>query len=130
MNPFVRDQIEFLRESNDPRDHSQATIMEMLSKQDEVLGGIKEQTTKTNGRVTALESRCVACDQRIKSLEVPAGEIKTMCKFVAKGAAIVVAAVGVITGAQTIYAKHDASVRLEEIRSIVDHVVSQKQPQK
>lgn len=65
MDPLLRDQIEGLRRSPDQRDRAQATVLEVLVE-------VREQTTKTNGRVTRLETSCTDHAGRIRALETPA----------------------------------------------------------
>lgn len=83
MDPFIRDQINTLRKSEDPQQQAQATILEVLSNHGEELADIKAQTTKTNGRVTKLENqfegqqsacpgRCLELEKRLEKLEKPA----------------------------------------------------------
>lgn len=57
MDPLIRDQIKHLQASNDPRDHSMATILEVLVEVREDARETKVQTQRTNGRVTSLESK-------------------------------------------------------------------------
>jgi hypothetical protein len=65
MDPLLRDQIESLRKSPNPGSQAQATILEVLVE-------VREQTFKTNGRVTKLESSCVGHEDRLVQLEGPA----------------------------------------------------------
>lgn len=100
MDPLLRQQIEELREAGDT---AQATILEVLVQ-------VREQTTKTNGRVTALEAKVSSmppgcpgkCDAispqvsalaaRLDALEKPAQTIGVLWKTAgaAAGHAIVI----------------------------------------
>lgn len=66
MDPLIRDQIKSLQASEHPRDHSMATILEVLVE-------VRDQTQLTNGRVTALEKKhagVVSCPGKCIDLEV------------------------------------------------------------
>ncbi len=82
MDPLIRDQIKELQDSDNPQDRAQATILEVLVQ-------VREQTTKTNGRVNALESKmlaigtgcpgkCVELETRLAALETPAKKISLL----------------------------------------------------
>ena len=98
MNPLIKDQVETLRRSNDPRDKSQATIIEMLCAQDDTLAAIKEQTIKTNGRVSRHDGDLSNISGRLEALEKPAGELRTLWASGKAFAAVVVASAGVVAG--------------------------------
>jgi len=68
MDPLLREQIASLRRSSDTRDQAQATILE-------VLVDVREQTTKTNGRVSKLEKSTEDHHSRITALEVPVRKV-------------------------------------------------------
>jgi len=73
MNPFVRDQIEALRFAGDNHSKAQATILEVLCEHTDQLGEIKAQVTKTNWRVTALESKSatvIGCPGKCNTLAI------------------------------------------------------------
>lgn len=98
MNPLLRDQIDSLRRSPDARDKSQATVLEMLIAQDETLASIKDQTTKTNGRVTRHDATFVALTNRLDALEKPAMEIATLWRSGKGIIAILTAVIGLVAG--------------------------------
>lgn len=136
MNPFVRDRINELRKSDDNNDHDRATMMEMLCTLGEEVGEVKKevsavkvQTTLTNGRVTKHDGILKTLDERTVALELPAGEIKTVCKVVAKAAAIAVTMVGITAGIVTVVSAKSTPTK-EEIKKIVDQTLLDAKPQK
>ena len=71
MDPLLREQIAALRRSPDQRDQAQATVLEVLVE-------VREQPTKTNGRVSKLEVACADHHDRLQGLEVPAKRISIL----------------------------------------------------
>ncbi len=98
MNPLIKDEISRLRKSETPLAPSLATAIEMLCGQDETLAAIKEQTIRTNGRVTKHDADLATIYTRLETLEKPAGEFRTLWNSGKAFAAIIVAAAGVVAG--------------------------------
>ena len=96
MNLIVKDLVESLRHSDDPRDKSHATIIEMMSSQDLILTKIETQTTKTNGRVTKQEDIVKDIQIRLLQLEDPAKHNRWLRSLVVQTIAAAVAVLGLL----------------------------------
>jgi hypothetical protein len=100
MDPLLRDQIQNLRARPDEFSKAQATILEVLVE-------VREQTTKTNGRVTKLEERvdsigsgcpgvCVELEERVDAIEAPIKSGRIIWGALASAGATLVVILGLV----------------------------------